>query len=219
MSKKVILSVISLITLFSATSVLAEVTLQENADTRVITVSGNMEGTEATNLISFKVKNKDGEVIYPAFIPTNGGEFEYSFKLPDESGLYKMVFTPYDVTYKEELDFEYVSNADMDIIIKTVNNATTDAEIVKIINEKYTVLNISEKWYEKLKKEDKEKMAQMFLEESAGEYTSLEDVKKTMQSVLSIVAFDIAEDSEGIEFALVYFEQKYNLEDNTTLYS
>ena len=219
MSKKVILSVISLITLFSATSALGEVTLQENADTRVITVRGNMEGTEATNLISFKVKNQDGEVIYPAFIPTKSGEFEYSFKLPDESGLYKMIFTPYDITYKEELDFEYVSNADMEIIIKTVNNATTDAEIVKIINEKYTVLNISEKWYEKLNKEDKEKMAQMFLEESVSEYTSLEDVKKTMQSVLSVVAFDIAENSEEIKIALEDFEQKYNLEDNTTLYS
>lgn len=219
MSKKVIISVISLITLFSATSALAEVSLLENADTRVITVKGNIEGTEDTNLISLKVKNKDGDVIYPAFIPTKGGEFEYSFKLPDESGLYKMIFTPYDITYKEELDFEYVSNTDMEIIIKTVNNATTDAEIVKIMNEKYTVLNISEKWYEKLKKEDKEKMAQMFLEKSVSEYTSLEDVKKTMQSVLSIVAFDIAENSEEIEIALEDFEQKYNLEDNTTLYS
>ena len=218
LKKTVIAAVVSLVMLQSATA-LAEVSWSENSDTRVITVEGNINGTDATNLISLKVKKEDGTIVYPAFIPTEGGTFKYSFKLPDKSGKYKMIFTPYDEEYKEEIEFEYISNSDMLAILSAVNGAENTDSIISIIDSKHTILNITDRWYNLLTFESKTEMAEMFLEKKTVDYTSLQSVKDDMKEVLSIIAFNVSKTENDIQTAMTDFAQEYAIESNTTLYS
>ena len=51
----------------------AQVSLNENSDTRVITASGSVDGTKMTNLISLNIVDDEGSEVYSAVIPTANG--------------------------------------------------------------------------------------------------------------------------------------------------
>lgn len=218
MKKKVVIAIIASAMLMSSAS--AEVKLSENTDTRVLTVSGSIDGTNKTNLISLNVNNEEGSEVYSATIPTADGSLnDYSFKLPDVSGKYKISLTGYEGD-PVLLDYEYISSADIAAILNSINEEDDTSKIVELMNEKSAALDLDNSWYESLTGENKQKIADVIKNERPeGGYTSLEEIKSIAREKLALISIDDAKDSEAVQAAYAEFADIYKLEENTKLYN
>ena len=218
MKKGIIIAVIiSMIT----QSTYAAVTINENADTKIMTVSGTMEGTELTNLVSFDIEDSQGKNIYRSFIDTKNGEFSYDFILADETptGRYTLIFNSYGLETPEKIEIDYVSVNETTAIISSLNSAADSAAVVEVMDVHGEALGISQRWYSLLSDNDKIVIADVILA-GKGEGYNNNDIRKIKEDVrvtLAPMAFMASETETDIETALLQFEDIYDIENNTVL--
>lgn len=198
-------------------TVQAAVTLSENTDTRIITANGSVDGATSTNLIALNIKNEDDELIYTAFIPTTDGEFEYSFKLPDKSGIYNILFTAHDGA-EAPIKYEYLSEADITLILNGINGAAGAGDIVDIMKIHYKMLAISEKWHKLLSSVEQEKIAEEILKQKGAGYTSLQTIRDIVRQKLCIAVIDNAADENTVREAFSDFKDLYSLKNKTKMF-
>ena len=195
----------------------AQVSLNENSDTRVITASGSVDGTKMTNLISLNIVDDEGSEVYSAVIPTANGEINYSFKLPDKSGKYQISFTGYNGE-PTVIEYEYLSKADIETILTGINNAADESAVIAVLDGNVTALGLNGNWYKNLSSDGKNKIAKAILTGRADGYTSLETIKNIAREQLATAAAAEITDGDSLAAAYAEFNDIYKLETNTKLY-
>lgn len=193
----------------------------ENSETKIITVSGTLEGTGNTNLVSLDIKNENNELVYTTFIPAEGGNFSYSFKLPDLSitGAYKLIFTSLE---KEEILTElYVSEEDTAAIVAALNEANNNEAVKSVFVTYKKALGISDRWLEIITGADKDAIAAALLEGKGNGYENkdIPEIKEIIRKSLCNAAFKAAQTEADVADAMEEFAAIYELDKNASLYS
>ena len=216
--KKTILTTALALTMLS-NSAYAALTCMDDAKSGMITVEGFVSQTEVTNIISFDIQNKDGENIYTKAIPTADGSFKYQFKFPDdaETGRYTFTFNSYGKTAPEAIEYNYISPADMTVILSEFNMSGTREQMCELVAKYMDALAIDEKWYNMMTSDDLNIIADAILD--GGEYESLEDVRDVAKKIISVKCVANSSSAEVVKDVFSEFSEYYLLKDNTSLYN
>jgi len=202
-------------------SAYAAVTFNENADTKVMTVSGTLEGTELTNIVSLDIENAEGKNVYTSFITADGGSFEYDFKLADDAptGKYTLIFNSYGLETPEKVEIYYVSVAETNAIITALNSAADALTVKGVLDTHRAALGISERWYSLLSDEDKIVIADaLFAAKGTGYQNSdIPDIIENVRVSHAPLAFMASENEADIKTALSQFADLYDISVNTAL--
>lgn len=205
------------------TSAFAQMSISENADTKVFTASGTMAGTEKTNLISLNVYNANNEKVYTGAIPTKDGSVSgFNFKIPDVTGEYTMKFTSFGAS--EEYKYSYVSTTDVATIIGTINGVTVDPEsyadedaVVAVMDANVATFGFDAYWYGKLDLYAKREIAASILNGMGSGYTSLETIKTNASDSYIKAAFATRTVEDAVRF-IGDFGTVVDWENNVTFY-
>jgi hypothetical protein len=209
-----------IIILCSFSCAYAKVDVSDSVDTRTTTVSGYMNGYEETNIISMDIQDSAGNIVYTSYIPTDDGNFDYSFKLPDATEQYKFVFHAYSTT--EDIPYNSISTSDANTILDSINgiaiddnsNADENSVLTIVENNKNVILLNPYFWNECFNSAQKNSFAKAILQNRGSGYTSFDVMRSVARKEYAILSFSICKTSNLVGLALDEFDEIYDIKNN-----
>ena len=215
----------AIIVLGSVSPVFAKIEVKDDIDSDFIIAHGHMNGYEESNIISIDVKNNNGETVHTSYIPSNDGNFEYAFKLPDVTEEYVCTFSSY--FDKEEVLYTSISTTDASNIVGLINgveideNSNTDEQnVVDIIESSLNAFSLdSYFWNEVYDAEQKKCVAAAILKNRGTGYQSLNEIRNIAKEEYAIRSFASCKTAEDVGVAINAFDDLYKIGENTSKFS